>query len=264
MTVSTENAYAELLWTGVETSFNPNFPALDVSYVIVQYVNADDEIATLTRGVHFDVSLGAGNAVTVTPITLPAAPGTLLISRHTPATVSVTFADLEDFPAAVHQLIADAAAMRDAELRSDVARHVGPWTVVGDQLDFRPYRLAAADPVDDADLATKGYVIEITGLLNLQSFVDQAAAAAAEAEVAESGAQAAESGAQAARDTAQLWASAGHLVVVADDEYSAKSYAIDAAAAAAVAAGWGALLASPDYGFFSDAPTETRDYGSFT
>jgi hypothetical protein len=265
MTVSTENAYAEFQWSGVETSFNPNFAALDVSYVIVKYEDADGVISTLTRGVHYSVSIGAGNAVTVGPLVLPAAPGTLLISRRTPATVSVQFDDLEDFPASEHQLLVDAAAMRDAEIWSYVGRFVVPFTNIAGVLDFGAYRLRAADPIADDDLATKGYVLQITGVLALQGYVDQAAASAALALTYQTGAQGFQTGAQTAQTLAQLWASAGLHVLVGGIDFSAKSYAQDAAAQAAIATSYANLLNQVihDFGDFQASTTIVADWGDF-
>lgn len=121
MTVSTENSKsAPLAWTGVETSFAPGFSALDVSHVLATFVAASGVETLLTRGVHFSVTLGTGGAVTVTPIALPPAPGSLIISRRTPALQSVAFGNLGSFAPSVHESLADAAAMRDAELRQSL------------------------------------------------------------------------------------------------------------------------------------------------
>src|SRR5690348_45202 len=116
MTVASEKAYQELGWTGVETSFTPGFTATDPTHVVVRFADVNRVITPLTRGVHFSSSLGVDGSVQIAPLALPAPPGTLLISRRTPATNDAAFADLEDFPAATHQLLADKAAMRDAEI----------------------------------------------------------------------------------------------------------------------------------------------------
>jgi hypothetical protein len=266
MTVTTENAYAELTWTGVETSFNPNFQALDVSHVIVQYEDAHNVVVTLTRDVHFSVGLGAGNAVTVLPVALPPAPGTLLISRHTPATVEVTFADLEDFPADEHQRLAEAAALRDAELRDLISTaRSGRSRSRAAASTSAPIGSAARIRSTADDFTTLSYVLEITGINNLQAYVDAAAASAALALTYETGALGYQTGAQAARDLAQLWASAGHGVVVAGGEFSAKSYAADAAAQAAIATNYANLLNQVihDFGDFQGSTTIVADWGDF-
>lgn len=124
MTVSTELCYAERAWTGVETTFAPGFAALDVAHVVVEYRTAAGAVSTLTLGTHYGATRDGSNIVTVTPIALPAAPGTLLISRATPATQSVAFEDLGDFPPETYNGLFDAAAMRAAEARRDIARAV--------------------------------------------------------------------------------------------------------------------------------------------
>jgi hypothetical protein len=265
MTVSLGTSYAERAWSGVETSFDPGMQAQDASHVSIRYLNGAGAISALTRNVHFSATIGAGGAVSIAPIALPPAPGTLLITRRTPSTVSVQFNDLEDFPASEHQLLADAAALRDQELWDYVGRFVVPFTNLGGVLDFSPYRLRAADPLVDADLATRGYVLQITGVLSLQTYVNQAAASAAAAVVSASGAATSKTGADSARDTAQLWASGGFHVLVAGADFSAKSYAADAAASAATATGYANLLNAVihDWGDFQGATSVIANWGDF-
>lgn len=262
MTVENENAYRELGWTGVETSFNPAFRAERVEDVAVSYLDADNNASTLTRGIHFGVSLDGDNNVTVTPLSMPVAPGTLLIERNTRALQPTAFLDLEDFAAATHEQLFDRLTMLAAEARRDISRRIGPFLTMGGVVDFQPYRIAAADPVNDQDVATKAYVLNITGLDNLAAYVAAAAASAASAASADSSASTFKNAAQAARDLAQQWASNPHGVVVTGALYSALSYATDALNSATAAATSALALANPDYGFVSDAPTETRDYGT--
>lgn len=122
MTVPTETAIASLAWTGVETSFVPGFRALAVTDVVVIAQNAAGVQVTLTRNTHFSVALDGNGAVTVTPIALPTVPQTLIIYRATPAVQSVDFANLGSYAPAVHTRLHDAAALRDAEARRDLAR----------------------------------------------------------------------------------------------------------------------------------------------
>ncbi|UPJ43941.1 hypothetical protein IVB40_07685 [Bradyrhizobium sp. 40] len=229
MTVATEACYAERSYTGVETVFSPGFSALSATDVLVGYFDSTGVSIQLTKDLHFSVALDGSGAVTVTKIAFPSAspatPVTLWFFRHTPATQGVDFDNLGRFDPSVHERLADAAAMRDAELRSQFDRDIQPFTTSSDGVDFRPRVVRAADPVASYDLATKAYADLVSGS-------DAAGQAAASALAAAGSATAAAGSASAA------------------------------AGSAASAATNAALLASPDYGFFSDAPSATRDYGS--
>lgn len=229
MTVATEACYAERSYTGVETTFSPGFSALSAADVLAGYFDSTGTRIGLTQNTHFSVSLDGDGAVTVTRIAFPSAsvsaPVTLFFERGTPAVQGVDFGNLGRFDPSVHERIADAGAMRDAELRSQFNRTLQPFTTSDDAVDFRPRKVKAADPVAAEDLATKAYADEVSG----SDAAGQAAASAAAA---------------AASATA------------------ASGSATAAAGSAASAATNAALLASPDYGFFSDAPSVTRDYGS--
>ncbi len=120
MTVSSEASSSTQSWTGVETSFAGGFKAKDPSHVQIEFTSALDAVSDLTYGVHYSASLdGAGN-VTVTPIALPPAPGTLFIYRQTPALQPTDFANLVSFDPIVHTDLHDRAAFRDAENRRDI------------------------------------------------------------------------------------------------------------------------------------------------
>jgi hypothetical protein len=231
MTVATEAAYAERQYTGVETTFSPGFSALDPSHVLAGYFDPVKGVSTeFTYQVHYSVTLDpTTQAVTVTRIAFPSAsagqPVTIWLSRETPATQGVDFANLNQYDPSVHQLIADSGAMRDAELRSELDRVVQPFTTSTDAVDFRPRNVKAADPLAPEDLATKAYADLVSGS-------DAAGHAAASATAA------------------------------AASAVTAAASATAAAGSAATAATNAALLGSPDYGFFSDAPSVTRDYGS--
>lgn len=229
-TVATEACYAELLYTGVEIVFTPGFSAHAEADVHVGYLDADGLPIALTLGVHFTVTLGGDNAVTVGRIAFPSAsplaPVTITIERITPAVQGVDFENLQTFSAGVHERLADAAAMRDAELRGRQNRTVTPFTVGDEVIDFRPRRVKAADPVDADDLVTKSYADEHTGT-----------AAAAEA--------------KGYRD---------EVVILAGDVAADAATAEGAANAAAASA---AILQSPDYGFYTDIISSNRDYGTY-
>lgn len=117
MTVPTDLAYVERAWTGVESSFTTGIRALDAAHHLVRYRTAAGLVLTLTPAVHYTPSLVAKQLVFF-PLSLPAAPGTLLIERVTPATQLVNFLNLAgNFDPETHENIADEAAMRSAEDR---------------------------------------------------------------------------------------------------------------------------------------------------
>src|SRR5690349_3597378 len=121
MTIPNENSYRELAWSGVETSFNPQFRAEREEDVGVSYQDSLGAISVLTLGTHFDVALDTDNNVTVTPLSMPEAPGTLLIERNTRALQETTFLDLEDFPADTYTMLFDRLTMLAAEAHRDIS-----------------------------------------------------------------------------------------------------------------------------------------------
>ncbi|NUU41372.1 hypothetical protein [Tardiphaga robiniae] len=261
MTVPTEAAYAELLWSGGETAFTPGFTAEHIDDVEVSYLDADGLPVPLTRGVHFNVSLDSALNVSVTPIALPVAPKTMTFERNTDAVQGTNFENLHRYNATVHGVLFDRAFRLLGELKSRVVRSVGPFFTSDDVVDFRPRRIKAADPIDDSDLATKFYVLTVTGILNLQNYVIQCAASAAAAAASAMEALGYKTGAEAARDKAQAWSDTAENTPVQGAEYSSYHWSRKSQAAAALVL---AALAVTDYGFVADAPTETRDYGTVT
>lgn len=232
MTVATEASYAELVYTGAQSVLVPGFAAQAAADVHAGYLDPNGGRPTeLIQGTHFTVTLDASGNVTVGRLAFPPAsvlnPLTLWFERVTPAVQGVDFENLHQYSASVHQGIADAGAMRDAELRNRQARTVTPFFVSGSAADFRPLIVKAADPANPEDLVTKAYSDAHTGTAG----AERAEAAADRADAA---------AAQAAADRAST----------------------DAAAAAAE--GYAALLGNPDYGFYTDIIVSTRDYGTYT
>ncbi|WP_156464224.1 hypothetical protein [Afipia sp. Root123D2] len=230
MTVATEASYAELIYTGVETIFTPGMQAQQQADVHCGYLDGDGLSVELIRGTHFTVTLDSSAAVTIGRIAFPIAsalsPLTIWVERITPAVQGTDFKNLNRFNPEVHQQIADAGAMRDAELRNRQNRTVTPFAVSETAVDFRSRRLKAADPIQPEDLVTKQYSDDHTGT-------------------------AAQEAAEAARD----------IAVAAAETASADAQS--AAGSANAAEGYAAILENPDYGFYVDAPTETRDYGTY-
>lgn len=229
MTVATEACYAERSYTGAETTFSPGFSALAAADVHVGYLDVNGLPVALTFNVHFSASLDEQGAVTVTRMAFPsasvAAPVTMTFERITPALQGTDFTNLNQYDPSVHQRIADAGAMRDAELRSRQSRAVTPYSASSTAVDFRPRKAKAADPVAPEDLATKAYADLVSGT----NAAGQAATSAAAA-------------------LASQTAAAG----------SATSASGSAAAAAAAAA----ILGSPDDGLLSDVVGSTIDDGT--
>ncbi len=123
MTVNTELARATFAWTGVETSFACGFPADKVADLVVFFRTVAGVQSQLTIGVNYNATLAAGTKIaTVTPIAMPAATGTVTVTRRTPALVSETLVDGQDFSNQVIQALHDKAAMRSAEDRTRLSR----------------------------------------------------------------------------------------------------------------------------------------------
>ena len=123
MTVFSAIATATLNWTGVETSFSPGFQAQnpgDVSVVFTSTAVPPSATITLTYNTQYSVTLDSYDNVTVTPISLPAAPGTLTISRNSTPLQADFFQDGVPWSAAVIMGALDLDALRDQELRRDV------------------------------------------------------------------------------------------------------------------------------------------------
>jgi hypothetical protein len=265
MTVATETSYAELIYTGAETTFTPGFSALNTADVFVSWFDVDRLPVALTQGMHFSVALGADGAVTVSKIAFPVAtalaPVTIAIERVTPAVQGTDFDNLAAYDASVHERIADAGAMRDAELRGRQARAVTPFAGTSNVVDFRPRNVRAADPLVDSDVATKGWVMLVTGLINIAASVASAAASAVSAAASAALALTRQTASEAARDLAQLWANQTEdtPVTTGPSKFSAFHWSQKSAASAALVL---AALAVTDYGTVAAAPTETRDYGT--
>lgn len=266
MTVATEASYAERSYTGAEASFTPGFSALDAAHVFVSYFDASGLPVALTQGVHFSVLLDAQSAVTVSkiafPVATPAAPVTIVIERVTPATQGTNFQNLAAYDASVHERIADASAMRAAELRNRQARTATPFVGSDTVVDFRPRNIRAADPVADSDVATKSWVLTITGLISIAASVAAAAASATAAAASAALALTRQTASEAARDLAQLWSSNPEdtPVVTGPNQYSAFHWAQKAAAQAAIILPY---LTQTDDGLFGTADAGSQDDGIF-
>ena len=125
MTVTTELSRSSFPWTGAETAFACNWPADKAADVKVYFRTAAGVVAEMTVGVNHQVTLASGtNLVTVLPIALPPAPGTLVVSRDTPAIVAEVLQDGEGYSLAIVQKLHDRAAMRSAEDRTKLSRAI--------------------------------------------------------------------------------------------------------------------------------------------
>lgn len=181
MTVGTEACGpTELSWTGVESSFAAGFVAYETSQVVVGYRNAGGAVSTLTLGVHYTVTLTGGppGAVAVIPAAMPAAPGTVIIVRVTPAVQGVDFNDLASYSADVHEKIGDLGAMRDAEARAHAL-----WRDLDDTYSAGGRRiLSVGNPVSGADAVNLDFMNNASAsvlaqVLAVQTHVDTVAAA---------------------------------------------------------------------------------------
>ncbi|MBS7703170.1 hypothetical protein [Chelatococcus asaccharovorans] len=253
MTVSTEIAYRELPWSGVETVFALGFPADKPADVHVRFRAPDGTVTQLAAGVNFTVMLAStSKLVTVTPIALPPATGILVFERRTPAIVSEVLLDGQQFPASVHQALHDRAAMRDAEMRSATDR-------VAERLDSVEPTLAELAAFMEVVLPevtalhdeTEGYAASVRIDAD-RAAVSEAVAIGAEEQSATHAAAAAASAALAVPAAAAADAS----------ELASKTHRDEAESFAIAAASHAAALAQPDYGFVTDVATDSRDYGS--
>lgn len=123
-TVPTEACQASFAWTGVQNLFACGFPALEATDIGVTYTNTASAItSTLAFGVHYTVSLDAASGdVTVVPVAMPDnGPGTVTVTRDTPATNGTLYTNLESFQADASTTGLNASAMRDAELKRRAA-----------------------------------------------------------------------------------------------------------------------------------------------
>lgn len=136
MTVPNETSYAELAWTGAETTFAPGIRCRATADITVGYLDANGQSVALTVNVHYSISRdSATKVITVVPIALPAAPRTLTFNRRTPATQTVAFTDLSKYTALTHEDLHDIAAFRAAEL----------WHEVVSRTSWSPALAAVAD-----------------------------------------------------------------------------------------------------------------------
>jgi hypothetical protein len=124
-TVPTEACQAQFGWSGVETSFPCGFPALATTDLQVQFVSSGGTAAsTLALGLAYTVALDAnsGNA-TVTPISagMPAATGTVTITRNTLAENPTLFSNLNSYQADALTTLFDRAVMVAAECKRRLA-----------------------------------------------------------------------------------------------------------------------------------------------
>jgi hypothetical protein len=265
MTVATEACYAERQWTGAETSFAAGFSADDRDFVKVSWLDANGLPVPLTRGVHYSVDLATGtNAVTVRPIALPSAsadaPIILAIERDSLAVQGVDFVNLATFDPSVFTRLFDRLTMLAAELKGRINRAALPYFASNDVVSFLPRRIKASDPVDDSDVATKLWVLTITGIVNLQSYVAQCAASAAAAFQSAADALSARGSSEAARDKAQSWSEAPENTPVQGASYSALHWAAKASAYASIVM---SAFNNPDDGAFGGAETGSVDDGIF-
>lgn len=172
MTVTSEAAYAERAWSGGQTSFVPGFAAANINHIVVRYRSAAGVVSTLAIGSHVQVIRdGNTGAITVLPLAMPAAPGTVMIERRTPATQEADFTDLQAYSAELHEQLADAAALRTAEDRARFPAATTPNLTGIGIIDVPGYTLRAEAPTNDRDLVNLGYFnansgqAQITGVI---------------------------------------------------------------------------------------------------
>ncbi len=129
MTVSTEVSRTRRAWAGSLTPINTGLPALAPDHVAVVGIDPDGVRSNLAAGVHFTLSLSSG-IILFHPVSVPPSLTELEFTRATPALQGVAFVN-GAFDASVHERLHDAAAMRAAEARRDLAdailRDIATW-----------------------------------------------------------------------------------------------------------------------------------------
>jgi hypothetical protein len=123
LTVSSTIAVATLGWTGAETVWSPGFQAQGVDDVAIVYTVAGGAPFTLIRGTHFTAAIDALGAYSAYPAAgaMPAPSGTVTIARTSTLQQAASFQDGVPVSAAALGAALDLAALRDQELRRDVA-----------------------------------------------------------------------------------------------------------------------------------------------
>lgn len=178
MTVPTEACDASFPFTGVENTFNTGFRAEATGHVKAKFTDGSGNVTQLVNPTHFTVALDPTTKVaTLTRVLFPAASGTLYAWRDTPATQDIAFSDLDDFPGETHMLVADRAAMRDAELRRDQAAIL----TAAEDLPAAVVQAEAAAAAAAADAVQTAADRVQTGLDRVQTGLDAASAAASAA-----------------------------------------------------------------------------------
>lgn len=120
-TLGTEASQALFNWTGVELAYPCGFPANQASDLVVQYTTGNPAVTTtLVLGIAYTVALDpVTGSATVNPIAagMPVPPGTVTITRNTPALEPTQFANLAGINADTLTQLLVSGAMRDAEYK---------------------------------------------------------------------------------------------------------------------------------------------------
>ncbi|KPG01782.1 hypothetical protein IP86_02950 [Rhodopseudomonas sp. AAP120] len=178
MTVNTERCYSELIWTGGQTSFAAGFVANDALHVAARYRNAAGVVSDLVRDTQIKILRDPiTGAISAVPLAMPAAPGRVILSRHTPAQQDTDFANLKSFNPSIHTRLHDAAAMRSAEARRDHPVTVDLPEGETGRIDYgSALNVAGAAPRGPRDFITMAWAAANLGIDNLQALFDGAAA----------------------------------------------------------------------------------------
>jgi hypothetical protein len=139
MIIHSESSQSDWLgWTGAESTWPCGFQALREAHVYGELRDAAGITQQLTQGTHYKVALGVDGTVTASPLPgMVATHGQVRFHRLTPALKDVEFINLSSYSAAIHDYYYAADAMRDSELRRDIASgEAGGVDVTADEVSY--------------------------------------------------------------------------------------------------------------------------------
>jgi hypothetical protein len=225
------------------------------------YATADVAVKTRAASATFFTDLDSGFTVALTDETLPSFFTVTFAAAPRAAAPEVT---VRIQGARIHERETDVTqggAVRAAPLEAELDRQ----TVAMQELRRDADDAAAPDALDTAIAAAvaSGTAIAVQAAADAGAARDEAIEVTDGLQESVDAALTQVNATLAAATLAKNDAQAAAIVTTADRAQIGADV-ITTAGLVAAAEGYADALANPDYGFFTDAPSETRDYGSFT